>query len=129
MYSKKILNHFRNPKNQGILKNANAVGEEGSPSCGDVMKLYLKISKNKNSQDYIESARFETLGCAVAIAISSILTEKIKGKEISKILKITKDDLLKDTGEIPKSKIHCSMLGIEALQKAILNYSNKPKSS
>ncbi len=116
-YSKKVIQHFKNPKNQGVIKNADVVGETGNPVCGDVMKMYLKIKDNN-----IEDIKFETLGCAAAIAVSSSLTEIVKGKTLDKALKITKDDIVKDLGGLPVPKIHCSMLGIEALHKAIKKY-------
>ena len=116
-YSKKVIQHFKNPKNQGVIKNADVVGETGNPVCGDVMKMYLKIKDNN-----IEDIKFETLGCAAAIAVSSSLTEIVKGKTLDKALKITKD------GGLPVPKIHCSMLGIEALHKAIKDY-NKSHNS
>jgi len=116
-YSKKVLEHFKNPHNQGVIKNADAVGKVGNPTCGDVMKIYLKIKGNK-----IEDIKFETLGCAAAIAVSSALTDMVKGKTISQALKVTKDKIVKDLGGLPPIKIHCSMLGVEALHEAITNY-------
>jgi len=117
IYSKKVLNHFKNPHNQGVIKNADAVGKVGNPSCGDVMKIYLKIKGNK-----IEDIKFETLGCAAAIAVSSALTDIVKGKTIAEALKVTKDKIVKDLGGLPPIKVHCSMLGVEALHEAIKNY-------
>jgi len=122
IYSKKVLNHFKNPHNQGVIKNADAVGKVGNPSCGDVMKIYLKIKGNK-----IEDIKFETLGCAAAIAVSSALTDMVKGKTIEKALKVTKDMIVKDLGGLPPVKIHCSMLGVEALHEAIKSYELKIK--
>ena len=116
-YSKKVLEHFKNPHNQGVIKNADAVGKVGNPVCGDVMKIYLKIKGNK-----IEDIKFETLGCAAAIAVSSALTEMAKGKIVEEALKITKDEIVKNLGGLPPIKIHCSMLGVEALHEAITNY-------
>jgi nitrogen fixation NifU-like protein len=122
IYSKKVLNHFKNPHNQGVIKNADAVGKVGNPSCGDVMKIYLKIKGNK-----IEDIKFETLGCAAAIAVSSALTDMVKGKTTDQALKITKDKIVKDLGGLPPVKIHCSMLGVEALHEAIKGYELKNK--
>ena len=125
-YSKKVIEHFKNPHNQGVIKNPDAVGEKGNPICGDVMKIYLKISnKAKNQIEYIEDVKFETLGCAAAIAISSALTDMVKGKSIDEALKITKDQIVKELGGLPAPKIHCSMLGVDALKQAIENYQDK----
>jgi len=120
MYTQKVLDHFKNPHNQGALADANAVGQEGNPVCGDVMKIYLKIENN-----IIKDVKFETLGCAAAIAVSSDLTDMVKGKTLDEALAITKDDVVKDLGGLPPVKVHCSMLGVDALQKAIENYKNK----
>lgn len=116
-YSKKVIDHFKNPHNQGVIKDADAVGKVGNPVCGDVMKIYLKIKDNK-----IKDIKFETLGCAAAIAVSSALTQMAKGKTLGQALKITKDKIVKNLGGLPLIKIHCSMLGVEALHKAIKNY-------
>lgn len=131
-YSKKVLEHFKNPHNQGSIKKADAVGKVGNAVCGDVMKIYLKVdtpktAKNaKSSQEISESViqdiKFETLGCAAAIAVTSALTVMAKGKTIKEALAITKDDIVKDLGGLPAVKVHCSMLGVEALEKAINNY-------
>ena len=116
-YSKKVLEHFKNPHNQGVIKNADAVGKVGNPTCGDVMKIYIKVKDNK-----IKDIKFETLGCAAAIAVSSALTDMVKGKTISQALKVTKDKIVKDLGGLPPVKVHCSMLGVEALHEAINKY-------
>lgn len=123
-YSKKIINHFKNPKNYGKMKKPDAVGQVGNKTCGDVMKLYLKIENN-----IIKDVSFETLGCLVAIANTSLLTTMIKGKTIEQALKIKKQDLVKKFGKVPVLKIHCSFLAIEALKKAIENYYEKSSSS
>ena len=120
MYSKKVLEHFQNPHNQGKMDDATAVGEDGSQACGDVVKFYLKVK-----DDVIEDVKFETLGCAAAIATSSALTDMVKGKTVDEALKITKDQLIEDLGGLPTPKIHCSVLGVDALHKAIENYKNK----
>lgn len=114
IYSKKVLNHFQHPHNQGAIKDADAIGQVGNPVCGDVMKIYLEIKDNK-----IKDVKFETLGCAAAIAVSSALTDRVKGKTLEQALKITKDDIVDDLGGLPPVKIHCSMLGIDALRQAI----------
>jgi len=120
LYTDKVLEHFKNPHNQGTIENADAVGEEGNVNCGDVMKIYLKIEDNK-----ISDIKFETLGCAAAIAVSSALTDMVKGKTLDEALAITKDRIVQDLGGLPAPKIHCSMLGVEALHTAIKNYKDK----
>ena len=123
-YSKKVIEHFKNPHNQGRIKNADAIGQVGNPSCGDVMKIYLKID-NKKGEKIIKDIKFETLGCAAAISVSSALTDIVKGKTISAALKITKDQIVKNLGGLPPVKVHCSMLGVEALHQAIEKYNKK----
>ncbi len=121
-YSKKVIEHFKNPHNQGKIKNADAIGQVGNPACGDVMKIYLKIKDNA-----ITNIKFETLGCAAAIAVSSALTDIVKGQTLEKALKVEKDEIVKNLGGLPQIKIHCSMLGIEALRQAIKKYKIKFK--
>ncbi|MBI2459039.1 MAG: iron-sulfur cluster assembly scaffold protein [Parcubacteria group bacterium] len=120
-YSKKVIEHFRNPHNQGRIKNADAVGQVGNAACGDVMKIYLKINENKKGEKIIKDIKFETLGCAAAISVSSALTDLAKGKTLAQALAITKDKIVKDLGGLPPIKVHCSMLGVEALRLAINN--------
>ncbi len=119
-YSKIVMKHFKNPKNMGKIKNPDAIGKAGNPICGDTMKIYLKIKDNR-----ICNIKFETLGCAVAIAMTSILTELAKNKTLEQAKKIDADDLLKDVEDIPKSKLHCSVLAQEALKNAIKDYESK----
>ncbi|MEK7202815.1 MAG: iron-sulfur cluster assembly scaffold protein [Patescibacteria group bacterium] len=126
-YSKKVLKHFQNPRNQGKIKNPDAVGQAGNPVCGDIMKIYLKIKKQENEktreqEDIISDIKFETLGCVAAISVSSVLTDMAKNKTLTKALEITKDQIVKDLGGLPAQKIHCSMLGVEALRQAIGKY-------
>lgn len=123
-YSKKVIEHFKNPHNQGVIKDADAIGEEGNPACGDVMKIYLKIGE-KQGKKIIDDIKFETLGCAAAIAVSSALTDMAKGKTLDRAKGITKDEIVDDLGGLPSIKIHCSMLGVEALHTAIRNYERK----
>ncbi|OGF25363.1 iron-sulfur cluster assembly scaffold protein [Candidatus Falkowbacteria bacterium RIFOXYB2_FULL_34_18] len=120
MYSKKVLEHFQNPHNQGKMDDASAVGEDGSQACGDVVKFYLKVKNN-----IITDVMFETLGCAAAIASSSALTDMVKGKTIDEALKITKNQLIDELGGLPAPKLHCSVLGVDALHKAIENYKDQ----
>lgn len=121
-YSKKVIEHFRNPHNQGRIKNADAVGQVGNLACGDIMKIYLKIGRNKKGEKIIKDIKFETLGCAAAISVSSALTDRAKRMTLEQALKIKKDDVVKDLGGLPPIKVHCSMLGVEALRQAIEKY-------
>lgn len=123
MYTEKVLDHFHNPRNQGIIKDPDAVGQVGNPVCGDVMKLYLKIDKNEKIIDI----KFETLGCGAAIATSSMLTEMVKGKTIDEALKIKKLDIAQELGGLPEAKLHCSVLAHEALIEAVKNYRENKK--
>lgn len=128
IYSKEIIKHFRNPKNVGKIKSADSQGEAGNLLCGDLMKLYLKIGKNKKNERIIRDIKFETLGCLVAIANTSLLTTLVKGKKLDEALKIRKEDLLKELGKpLPSFKIHCSVLAVDALKEAIYNYFSKNK--
>jgi len=116
-YNKTVLEHFRNPRNMGEMKNPDAEAAVGNPSCGDVMKIMLKIKEDK-----IEDVKFQTMGCAAAIASSSMLTELAKGKILKEAKKITNKDVAEALGQLPPIKIHCSNLAADALQKAIGNY-------
>jgi len=120
MYSKEVLKHFKNPKNMGQMKNPDGVGQVGNPQCGDILKIYIKVKDNK-----IRDIKFETLGCAVAIAVSSAITEMVKGKTISQALKITEQDIADKLGGLPQIKMHCSNLSAQALKKAIEDYQSR----
>jgi len=119
MYTEKVLDHFNHPRNQGVIKDADGVGEVGNPKCGDVMKVYIKVNR---TEDKIEDIKFETLGCGAAIATSSMLTEMAKGKTIAEALKIEKLDIAKELGGLPEAKLHCSILAHDALAAAVENY-------
>jgi len=121
MYTEKVINHFHNPHNYGKIKNPSAVGNIGNIRCGDVMKLYIKINK----KEIIEDIKFETYGCAAAIATSSIVTDLAKSKTIKEALKIDNQKILKLLGGLPSIKVHCSLLAVDALQEAIYNYLKK----
>ena len=132
LYSPKVLKHFKNPHNQGVIKHADAIGQEGNPTCGDVMRMYLKVGqktagkgKPAGKEPFIKDIKFETLGCAAAIAVSSALTDLAKGKTLKAAQKINKDQIVKELGGLPVQKVHCSMLGVDALHTAINNYLGK----
>ena len=128
IYSKEIIKHFKNPKNVGKIKKPSGRGEAGNILCGDIMTLYLKIGENKKKEKIIKDVKFETLGCVVAVANTSLLTTMVKGKKLEDVLKIRKDDLIKRLGQpLPLFKIHCSVLAIDALKEAIYDYYLKNK--
>jgi len=125
MYSKKVFEHFRNPHNFGSMDNPTVIGQVGNLACGDVMKLYLKIDKNKQGKDFIKDIKFETLGCAAAIATSSVVTDLAKNKTLIEALKIKNEDIIKALDDLPTIKIHCSLLAADALAEAIYSFYQK----
>jgi nitrogen fixation NifU-like protein len=119
-YNKNVLEHFRNPRNMGGMKDADAEATVGNPSCGDVMKIMIKVRNNK-----IKDIKFQTFGCVAAIASSSMTTKLAKGKSLEEAKKITNKDVSLALGELPPIKEHCSNLAADALKKAIANFEKK----
>ncbi|MBF0540614.1 MAG: Fe-S cluster assembly scaffold protein NifU [Nitrospirae bacterium] len=120
MYSKKLMDHFTNPRNVGEIADADGVGMEGNPTCGDTMKIFIKVK-----DDIITDAKFQTFGCGAAIAVSSMITEMAKGKTLTEALSITKESVADALDGMPPQKMHCSNLGSDALRKAIEDYHAK----
>lgn len=117
LYSDKVMDHFRNPRNVGVIENPDGVGEVGNAKCGDIMKIYLKIEN-----DVIVDVKFETFGCGSAIASSSMATELIKGKPVSEAMTLTNKAVAEALDGLPPHKMHCSVLAEEAIQKALQDY-------
>lgn len=129
LYSEKVMEHFRNPRNLGEITDADGVGTVSNPNCGDVMKIYIKIGKprteNGKRKEYIADIKFQTLGCGAAIASSSIATELVKGKTIEEALKVTSKQIAEQMGKFPPAKYHCSILAEEGVRSAINDYRRK----
>ncbi|MFX0026597.1 MAG: Fe-S cluster assembly scaffold protein NifU [Candidatus Hermodarchaeota archaeon] len=121
MYSEKVMDHFRNPRNMGEMKDADAVGEYGNPVCGDLMYIYIKV-KEENGEEILDNISFQTFGCAAAIATSSMITELAKGKTLDEAIKITRNDVADSLDGLPPIKMHCSNLAADALHDAIKKY-------
>jgi len=125
-YSDKVMDHFTNPRNTGVIENASGVGTVGNPTCGDLMTIYIDVDEN----DVIQDIKFETFGCGAAIATSSMITEIALNKTIDEALKISRNDVADALDGLPPIKMHCSNLAADALTEAINNYkSSKSKSS
>jgi nitrogen fixation NifU-like protein len=119
-YSKKVMDHFMNPRNVGVIKNPDGYGKVGNPVCGDLMEIYIKVK-----DDIITDIKFKTFGCGSAIATSSMVTELAKGKHIDDAIKITRNDVADELEGLPPQKMHCSNLAADALQAAIKDYKKK----
>ncbi len=122
MYSEKVLDHFRNPRNVGEIEDADGVGTVGNPVCGDMMSVYIKVK-----DDRIEDIKFKTFGCGAAIATTSMTTELAKGKTLDEAMKITRQDVADELGGLPPIKMHCSNLAADALHEAIKDYRRKKR--
>ena len=117
MYSEKVMDHFRNPRNMGEIPDADGIGTVGNPVCGDMMEVYIKVKDN-----HIDDIKFKTFGCGAAIATSSMVTELAKGKTLEEAKKIGRSDVAESLGGLPKVKMHCSNLAADALRAAIKDY-------
>ena len=120
MYSEKVMDHFRDPRNVGEIENADGVGEVGNAVCGDMMTFYVKIDDN-----VLTDVKFKTFGCGAAIAVSSMVSEMAIGKTVEEAMKITNADVAAELGGLPPNKLHCSNLGADALHAAIENFQKK----
>jgi len=119
-YTEKVMEHFKNPKNMGDMPDADGVGEVGNPSCGDVMKVFIKVKDNR-----ISDIKFQTFGCVAAVATSSMVTELAKGKTLDDAMKLTRADVAESLGGLPPIKMHCSNLAADALHEAVKDYRKK----
>lgn len=120
MYSEKVMDHFLNPRNVGIIPDADGIGQVGNPICGDMMTFYIKVSDGR-----LIDVKFQTFGCGAAIAVSSIVSEMARGKTLDEAMTITNDLVAEELGGLPKNKLHCSNLGADALHAAITNFKEK----
>ncbi len=120
VYSEKVMEHFMNPKNVGVIEDADGIGEVGNPICGDMMTFYIKVKDGR-----LEDIKYQTFGCGAAIAVSSMISELAKGKKIEEAIQITNKVVAEALGGLPSNKLHCSNLGAEALRKAIEDYQLK----
>ncbi|MDD2577854.1 MAG: Fe-S cluster assembly scaffold protein NifU [Candidatus Dojkabacteria bacterium] len=119
-YSKKLMDHFMNPRNVGEIKDADGIGEVGNPRCGDIMRIYIKVKENR-----ITNIKFLTFGCGAAVATSSMVTELVKGKTLEEALKVTNQEVADSLDGLPPIKMHCSNLAEQALKAAIEDYRKK----
>jgi nitrogen fixation NifU-like protein len=120
IYSEKVMDHFQNPRNVGVIKDADGVGRVGNPVCGDMMSFYIKVKDDK-----LQDIKFQTFGCGAAIAVSSIVSEMAMGKTLDEAMKITNEVVAEELGGLPKNKLHCSNLGADALHAAIEDFRKK----
>ncbi|MBC8449289.1 MAG: iron-sulfur cluster assembly scaffold protein [Chloroflexi bacterium] len=123
-YSETVIDHFMNPRNVGVIENADGVGHEGNPTCGDSMEIFIRVA-NVNGTERITDIRFRTFGCGAAIASSSIATEMVKGKSLEEAERLSDGEIVEALGGLPPLKVHCSLLATGALKKAIEDYRRK----
>jgi nitrogen fixation protein NifU and related proteins len=126
LYTKNIMKYFKSPKNVGKISKPDGTGRVGNAACGDIMEMYIRVKKIRG-KERIADAKFQTFGCVVALAVSSMLTEMAKGKTLDDALKLTNKDILKKAGPVPPIKVHCSFLAADALHEAIYDYFSKSK--
>ena len=119
-YSEKVMDHFMNPRNVGVIEDPDGYGKVGNPTCGDVMEMFIRVK-----EDRIEEIKFRTFGCGAAIATSSMTTEMALGKTVEEGMKITRDEVARELGGLPPNKMHCSNLAADALHMALEDYRNK----
>lgn len=127
-YSKQVMDHFNKPRNVGEIKDADGIGEVGNIRCGDVMYIYIKVAQRQRggvAEKYLEDVKFKVLGCAAAIASSSMMTELVKGKSLDEAAKVSRDDINEALGILPAQKYHCSILSADGIHKAIEDYKSK----
>jgi nitrogen fixation NifU-like protein len=124
IYTDKVMDHFQNPRNVGVIKDADGVGQVGNPVCGDMMTFYIKVADGR-----LADVKFQTFGCGAAIAVSSIVSEMAMGKTLDEAMKITNSLVAEELGGLPKNKLHCSNLGADALHAAIDNFRKKPSAA
>ena len=120
MYTEKVMEHFRNPRNMGVIEDADGVGEVGNPTCGDMMRITIKVK-----DDVLEDVKFQTLGCGAAVATSSMVTEMAKGKTLEEAVEISNKSVAEELGGLPPNKMHCSNLAADGLHKAIDDYRSR----
>ena len=125
MYSKKVMELFHNPRNMGSMKNPDGVGKIGNRVCGDVLWMYIRVARNRSGQEYIKDIKIKTYGCVAAISTSSKVTDMAKGRTLEDALKISNKDIVDLVDGLPPQKVHCSVLAVDALHRAIEDYQKK----
>jgi len=124
-YTEKVMDHFLHPRNIGEIENPDGYAEVGSPVCGDMLSFFLKVGKNEKNEDVVSDVKFLSFGCASNIATASMMTEQVIGMKIEDAKKFKFKEIVDDLGGLPEQKLHCSVLAVEGLQKAIKNYEEK----